>query len=182
MHRSIFDIITIRPLRNTDRFEYLRLMEQALREHPEAFPFDLPYFVEQFRHSPEPFHRLLRFPASFLLGAFFENELVSMLRFRSEPANNHRVHHRGAIDWVYTDPTFRRLGIAHQLLRTLFELIRTELPAIEQLHTAVASSNVPLRRLYQRWDFQQYGTEPRAVKLDDDVYEDYVLYVKFLKP
>ncbi len=173
MDPIVSDLITIRPLHSADRFEYLHLMETALREHPEVFPFDLTYFLHH-----QQYERLLQYPTAFLLGAFFESELVAMLRFRSDP-ENHRVVHRGTIDWVYTAPPFRRLGIAHQLLRTLLTTVADTLPSIEQLHAAVASSNVPLRRLYHRFGFQQYGVEPRAVKLDDR-YEDYVLYVKFM--
>jgi RimJ/RimL family protein N-acetyltransferase len=45
---------------------------------------------------------------------------------------------------------------------------------IEQVLLTVAAGNDRARRLYERWHFAVYGTEPRAIKIGD-VYCDELL-------
>jgi len=59
-------------------------------------------------------------------------------------------------------------------MRFLMDEVRAQ--GVEQVILTVAAENSRARRLYERWGFTVYGTEPRAIKLSDG-YMDEVLMV-----
>ena len=50
---------------------------------------------------------------------------------------------------------------------------------LDQLHAVVVTTNLAARRLYARLGFRPYGIEPRALKVDDDYFDQELLVLCF---
>jgi L-amino acid N-acyltransferase YncA len=91
---------------------------------------------------------------------------------RLEGSSRHPLQFRVA--GMYVQERARGGGLTDQLMRALLAEARSQ--GIEQVILTVAADNDRARRLYQRWGFSIYGTEPRAIKVPDG-YLDEVLMV-----
>lgn len=165
--RSIIphDSVELRCLTRSDlpAFRVLRL--QALRRHPEAF---VPSYEEECDANPQALPAHLRdgwiHEGSFILGAFQGTTLVGALGVH-RPIRRKQRHK--AIVWIlYTDQAVRGQGIGRRLLDTSIEECRGT-QGLELLQLSVSAESLSARRLYELVDFQPYGREPSAIKLDD---------------
>ena len=84
-----------------------------------------------------------------------------------------KSRHKGMLYSVYVDPTARGTGLAAGLVEAVLDHARGR---VEQVDLHVNGNNQTARRLYQRFGFQAYGTEPRSLKVDGQ-YHDEVLMV-----
>lgn len=161
----------VRALGEADAADFWAVRLRAVREHPRAFGWT----AEEVLHMP-PAERARRFRDDWLeggvmLGAFVDHRLVGTLGL-ARPSRAKR-RHRGEIRSVYVAPEARGAGIAAALLA---EAIRRAgvTPGLEVLGLSVGEDNAPARRLYERFGFEAYGVEHRALKVDGG-YVDEVL-------
>ena len=74
---------------------------------------------------------------------------------------------------MYVRPTARGGGVGDVLMDCLLAQARAD--GIEQMILTVAAENARARRLYERWGFSVYGTEPRALKLPDGYLDELLM-------
>ena len=79
---------------------------------------------------------------------------------------------------MYVTPEMRGKGVAKSLMHEAIDKART-LEGIEQIYLTVVSSNVAAKKLYTSLGFEVYGTEKRALKIEQ-TYLDEDLMVLFL--
>ncbi|HKD80648.1 MAG TPA: N-acetyltransferase [Candidatus Angelobacter sp.] len=113
---------------------------------------------------------------NFVLGSFEAARLTGTAGFFRRQNNKER--HKGHIWGVYVRPESRGKGVARALLQEVIRRGR-EIAGLEQI-TLVASSHLPARKLYEAIGFQDYGLEPRSLKIGAD-YVDDVLMVLWLR-
>jgi ribosomal protein S18 acetylase RimI-like enzyme len=154
---------TVRRLRAADAAAYQELRLEGFTRHP-----------RQFRVAPTDERGLpleavgQRLEATFVAGGFDAEGLAGVAGLtRYEGA---KLRHRALLGGMYLRERGRGRGLADELMRTLLDHARSE--GIEQVVLTVAADNERARRLYQRWGFSHYGTEPRAIKLDDDYLDE----------
>ncbi|WP_158541640.1 GNAT family N-acetyltransferase [Pelagibacterium lacus] len=87
-----------------------------------------------------------------------------------------KTRHIGTVFGVYVRPEARQAGVAALLMEAV---IAHAAGSVAQLHLGVAADNIPALALYHRLGFQTYGTEPRALRIEDR-YIDEHLMVLFL--
>lgn len=157
---------TVRRLLPSDvtAFHHLRL--DGFERHP-----------REFRVAPEDERALPpaaiagRLEGSVVAGVYGGDELVGIAGItRFEGA---KLRHRALLWGMYVRPSARSGGVGDALMRFLLDEARAQ--GIEQVILTVAAENPRARRLYERWGFSVYGTEPRAIKVSDDDYIDEVL-------
>jgi ribosomal protein S18 acetylase RimI-like enzyme len=85
--------------------------------------------------------------------------------------------HQGIVFTVYVRPEFRGRGIMDWLLQALAYHARDH--GVEQLHLGVDVHGDAAIRCYERNGFAIYATEPRALKLDGEYIDEYLM-VKYL--
>jgi RimJ/RimL family protein N-acetyltransferase len=110
---------------------------------------------------------------NFTFGVFDGSELVGVATFLPEELE--KTAHRAHLVAVYVKPAARGKGASRALFETLIAEARNR---VVQLHLAVTTDNEPARRLYERFGFEIYGTDPRGLKVNGRFYDDYLMVLR----
>lgn len=158
----------IRPIEAGDIPSYKALRLEMLELHPEAFGGS----VEETKAMSEE-DLLAWLDKSMVYGAFENSALIGTAAFYT--VNNLKSRHQGRLFGVYIRPEHRGKGIAHKLMEAVLDHAKG---LVKQIHTCVTTTNDSALRLYQKFGFEVYGTEPRGICLGDHCYDLHLL-VKF---
>lgn len=171
--------MTVRPLDEGDFQAFLGIQKDALRNAPEVFGSDYDWFDSLSILSKEQrFQKYLFFPHRYLLSAFdSDGSIVGMIGFSTEH-NRSKVKHKARIWGMYVVPEMRGKGVATTLVNSLIETAREV--GVEQIQLSVGTRNTESYQLYLRSGFTVYGTEARAMKVDEEYVDEYLM-VKFLR-
>jgi GNAT superfamily N-acetyltransferase len=101
-------------------------------------------------------------PDSFTLGAYVGDTLAGLVSFQREGADRMKLRHKGLLFRMYVSPNFRGKKIAGLLIQEVIDRAKA-LGDIEQINLTVVSSN-PAKRLYERFGFESFSLEKRAIK------------------
>jgi ribosomal protein S18 acetylase RimI-like enzyme len=88
------------------------------------------------------------------------------------PISALKMRHRASLFSMYVRPQPRGKGIGAALVRAALDEAKGK---ALQVHCNVVTSNDPARRLYERHGFTIYGTEPRALKVGERFYDEYLM-------
>ncbi|WP_404332653.1 GNAT family N-acetyltransferase [Mesobacillus maritimus] len=166
--------MNIRKLGVQDAENYLKIRLTALKNNPEAFGSS---FEEEKDRPVEMYEQRLSSEESITYGAFLHNQLVGTVTLMREKYVKFR--HRASIVGMYVDPENRGSGIGRLLLIEAINQAKT-IGEIEQLNLSVVTTNEPAKKLYTSLGFEVFGTEKRALKLDERSYLDEHHMVLFL--
>ncbi|MBA2653375.1 MAG: GNAT family N-acetyltransferase [Tatlockia sp.] len=159
----------IRQLHKTDWKLWKDLRLEALNNAPQSFNSS---YEEEVLWTDSEFQN--RLSKGYVLGAFVDNSLVSCVGFAT--LNSLKTQHRGVLWGVYTRPEHRGKGIATVLIQALIQHAKT---CVTQLHLTCALSNHAASAFYQKQGFRIYGTGPKALKIKDTFYDEYLMVLDF---
>jgi ribosomal protein S18 acetylase RimI-like enzyme len=165
----------IRVLTESDAREAYELRLRALRKSPEAFGSTYDETVER---GVDSYRQRLSQPhtETFTLGAYSSSgTLVGMVAFFRDTGEKDR--HKGYIVSMYVDPESRGQGVGRALVGEAIVRAR-QVPDVVQLQLAVVTSNVAARHLYLSLGFVVYGLEPRALKLEDQYWDEELMILR----
>jgi len=115
-----------------------------------------------------------RLEGSCVAGACHGDQLVGIAGItRFEGA---KLAHRALLWGMYVRPSARGARVGDALMRFLMDEAGAR--GIEQVILTVAAENTRARRLYERWGFAVYGTEPRAIKLADGYMDELLMHCR----
>ena len=141
-----------------------------LQEAPTAFSSD----YENARSlGLEHFTDRVRFEAgNFIIGAFDEAQLIgSAGGYRQSGAKRCHI----ATVWgMYVHPAYRGRGLGRDLLQAVVGDLR-KLVGIERILIGVTAGNTAAEALYASYGFVTYGTEPGAIKVDGNDYDEVLM-------
>lgn len=158
----------IRLLTAADASAYWELRLEALQQNPEAFGSSYEEAIE--RQSPvEKVANNLSTEGNYTYGAFENEQLVGMLTLLGEQSL--KLKHRANILAVYVSPSVRGLGAGKALLTSAIENAKS-IEWMEKLNLSVVSSNKPAKQLYEKFGFQVFGVEEKALKVADTYYTE----------
>jgi RimJ/RimL family protein N-acetyltransferase len=171
--------ITVRALEMDDFASFLVIQQDAILNAPEVFGSDYDWFDALSLLSKEQrYQEYMDFPYQYLLGAVDEDDhILGMIGF-SCPHYRRKLRHKGKIWGMYVIPEERGQGIATALVETAIHTAR-EIDC-ELIQISVGTKNRESYSLYLRLGFSVYGTEAKAMKIDDEYVDEYLM-VKFLK-
>jgi len=155
----------VRKLTEEDGEALWVLRLRALTDNPEAFATT---YEETLVSGRERLLEGLRQEESFYVGAF-EHGLIGMVYFRREEGLKNR--HKGRILSMYIQPESRGQGLGKVLLQEVTAQVK-QLVGVEQLHLTVVTTNVAARSLYHSMGFEVYGTIQRALKMDEQYWDE----------
>ena len=162
----------IRKLTIEDGEALWNLRLRALKDNPEAFAST---YEETLRRGKEQFiQRMHPKEDAFYFGAFASG-LIGMVYLRRDEGIKNQ--HKGHITSMYVQPESRGLGIGKALLQEV--IIQTNrLPELEQLHLMVVTTNKAARALYRSMGFEVYGIAFRALKLDQQYWDEELMVLR----
>ena len=168
----------VRPLAHDELPAYHALRLRGLELHPEAFGES----AEHFRAvSVDDLSRRLRESeqrGGFILVAYdSKRQLVGTIALAI--SDGEKMCHRGIIWGMFVAPEARGAGVARTLVRECVSRATT-IPTLELLHLAVVTTNTAAFELYTSAGFAVYGTEPNALKVGSNRFDEYLM-VKFLR-
>jgi ribosomal protein S18 acetylase RimI-like enzyme len=171
--------IEIRRLTAEDAHAYYGLRLEALEREPLAFSES----VEEHRGiTTETIAQRLgsnqESADSFVLGAFTEDLFVGMAGFArfTGPKRQHK-----ALIWgVYVKPEWRRKGIAQVLLSEIVERAKA-IPGVEHILLSVATAGIAAKQLYESQGFEDYGREPRTLKIGDRCVDEDLMILRLVR-
>ena len=109
-----------------------------------------------------------RLDREYVVGGFRGPELVAiggLSRFTGA-----KLRHKALLWGMYVREEARGAGLGDAIVARLLDHAVSE--GIEIVLLTLAADNERARRLYERWGFVRYGTEPRAVKDGADYFDE----------
>ena len=162
----------IKILTPEDWRQYKLVRLEALRDSPESF---IASYEEEASWPDVNFQNICH--KSNIFGAFMNHSLVCCAGFdRMNPA---KINHRGIIWGMYTKPEYRGQGLANALIQTIVNRAKSR---VSQIHLNCATSNLGAMSLYQKNGFTIYGTEPRALKVNDAYIDEHLIILDLTQP
>ena len=152
----------IRKLQSDDAAALLDLLRRALTEEPLAFVTSLD---DESVSSIEVVRKdLERSPDNVVFGAF-DGPLVGMLWFTRE--SRRKKSHKALIWRTFVLANSRGQGIGAQLIEAAIEHART-LDGVAALWLGVSEISSGARKLYERFGFRVWGTEPDSIRFNGE--------------
>lgn len=109
-----------------------------------------------------------------VFGVYYEQKIIGLAILTQQ--SGLKFCHKADLSSVFIEPDYQRIGIATSLLNTVIKHAKHQ---VQQILLTVADDNQPAVRLYEKFGFQSYGKELKALK-DNDQYIDEVLMKLFL--
>jgi ribosomal protein S18 acetylase RimI-like enzyme len=167
--------IRTRPLGAQDADAFWRLRLHALEQSPRAFGES----AEEHRAtSIEIFRKRLASASddNYVLGAFSQSKLVGTVGFGRITRRKQR--HKAKIWGVFVGEAYRGQGIARRLMSEVLERAKS-LHELEHIILTVGDEQKAAKSLYTSLGFTVFGHEPRALKIDENIYvdEDYMVFL-----
>ncbi len=161
----------LRRLRSCDAEQYRRLRMEGLHRHPDCFRID-----------PEDEASLplqaweAKLESSFVLGGFQQESLVGIAGL--SVFLGAKVRHKALLWGMYVRQECQGQGLADQLIEGLLKQARRL--DLQQVQLTVIAQNPRACKVYERWGFEIYATESKAVRFCE-TYLDEQLRVCWLK-
>ena len=109
-----------------------------------------------------------------IYGAFLDQEMIGSVGFFI--LDSSKEGHRGVLFGMNVRKESQSRGIGGELMKRVLSDAKNH---VLQLHLTVVSSNESAVRLYERHGFKIYGTEPRALRIDDCFYDHHLMVLFF---
>ncbi len=161
------DDLALRSLTAADLDEYRRLRLEALRAVPTAYGSG--YETAASAKVGKYREGLAGSAENFVLGAWHGDGLAGIVGFLREVEPKRR--HIGLVWGLYVQPEHRGYGVGRRLLTTVIDRARA-LSGMHHLLVTVVSDNDAAAGFYQAMGFRPWGTEPAALLVDEQLYDE----------
>lgn len=161
--------MNIRKLDTQDMTLWKQFRLAALQESPECFGSSYEEEIERTDYEWEE-----RLTKNTLFGVFIDKRLVGAAGFFTLKLL--KLTHRGGIFSMYTLPEYRRQGVGSALIQHVISYAKDQ---VSQIHLMCVTTNISAINLYQKYGFRIYGTETRALKLQDKFYDEHLMILEF---
>ena len=167
--------VTLRPLTAADAAAYFPFRLRALEDSPLAFGRSAEEYrletLEGVAAGLEPLE-----DERVTLGAFAAETLVGSMTVMRQAALKQR--HKAMLFAVYVSPAVRGQRVGSRLLGAVLEWAGG-VQGLRQIQLAVSVTQEAAYRLYLQRGFTVYGLEPRAMRVDGQDLDEYLM-VRFL--
>ena len=156
---------TLRRLDTGDAARYRQLRLESLQASPTAYGSS---WEEESAQPLEWFAR--RLEQGWTLGGWLGERLCGIATVIAH--EQVKMRHKGTIVGVYVHPDARGQGMGQALIRGLIAHAGGRL---DILLLSAEACNTAARRLYRKLGFEEYGREPRALKIDGRFYDEVLM-------
>ena len=156
----------IKKLTPSDFGAWKQLRLEGVKAHPESFGESYQHIKEQ---DVQWFEQSLKNGTTFAYEQ--ERQMVGLVgMFSMQPGN---MKHRAVLFGLYVKPEYRKQGLADALVHHAIEYAK---PDHTQIHVTVTTNNEPAFSLYKKHGFILYGTEPNALRVAGQYFDEYLCY------
>lgn len=155
----------LRRLTAADASSYRELRLEGLKSDPEAF---VASFNDEASKPLAWFEDRLR--NSVVIGGFSSGDALVGVAGLQVPAAA-KLSHKGVLWGMFLKPEYRGVGLSQLLVERVIEEAEN---LVEAIVLTVVASNIAAVKRYKRLGFEEYGLEPRALKVGN-VYHDALL-------
>ena len=158
--------LVVRRLGPADAEMFMALRREALNTDPASFG-SAP--GEDRALEPDFARSFLADTEQAVFGAF-SSGLIGMVGvyLNTRLKSAHKAHIWG----MYVSPGDRGSGIRRSLMEAAIEFARSR-EGITQIHLSVSERAAPARALYEELGFVAWGTEPRALRMNEDFLDEH---------
>lgn len=103
-------------------------------------------------------------------GAFIGDELVASAAV-AWPSKLTSSRHKTTLWGVFVSPRYRREGIGRVVVQRAIE--HAESAGVRRINLTVYVPNPAAVKLYESLQFEHFGVEPEAIRIDDIYYDGY---------
>ena len=153
----------IRLLKKEDYENWKQLRLEALQNYPESFGSS----YEEEINTPI---KDSMFIDQDIFAAFIGSKLVAMVGFSIFKMK--KMSHRGVLFGMYAKLEYRGKNIADKLMLAVIDHAKTK---VTQLHLTCITKNSSAIKLYEKHGFKIYGTEPRALKIGVEYFDEHLM-------
>ena len=158
----------IRLLEPTDAYQYFELRLEALIENPEAFATSYEEVINK-PNSIEQYEQSFAQANHYNFGAFDNEKLIGMVTLL--PETKEKLKHKANIFAMYVTPGQRGNGVGKALLEAAITQARKS-DGITRVNLTVVSINHGAKRLYQKFGFESFGLEEKALKIKNVYFDE----------
>ena len=163
----------VREMSVEDASEYKRIHLEALKSHPNAFAGSHEEFKEKSSEDIRTEISGLKRTGGFVVGAFSaDGNLLGMIGVSR--SGHKKLQHRGHVWGVYVTPSVRGVGIIRSLFDKTIKIAK-ETDGLVQLDIEAVTTNKKAFELYKSVGFELCGTQPRALKVGAEYFDEYLL-------
>lgn len=162
----------IRKLTTDDAEAFVKVRRRGLEEVPLAFgasPED-----DRFR-TPDAFRELMGIGDDNVVFGAFDPDLVGVVGIYRD--HHVKARHKMHIWGMYVAPEARQRGVGRKLIDAAIEHAR-HAPDVEWVNLGVSSTTPAAQALYEGAGFQQWGTEPDALRDGDESGDEIWMILK----
>ncbi len=165
---------SIQKLSLDDMSEYKELRLRGLKEHPDAFGETFEHFQNQSVEQLKDRHanRLATMGNEILVALSTRGELIGTVGLACNIGDKNK--HIAELWGMYVIPEARGQQVGEKLIQELINHA-SNFAHIEQIKLGVVVTNTSAVKLYEKMGFVTYGTEPRAIKVDDNYYDEFLM-------
>ena len=172
LHADTDGPFKLRHLGVADAASYRELRLEGLKSNPEAFGGS---FDENASKTLEWFEDQLK--NNMVFGGYTKGgALVGVAGFAVRTAAN--LRHKGILWGMFVTPRTRGTGLAKLLTERVIEHAQS---VVEELILTVVASNIPAVKLYKGLGFEEYGVEPRALKIGSRYHDELLMAFRLRK-
>lgn len=144
---------------------------EALRVQPDSFGSS---YEEEALYQEHDWQKFIN--ENVILGAFLNGELVGcggffVFKFL-------KMKHKGVMFGLYVKPKARNKGVASKIIRMIINHAKN---SVTLLYCSVVTTNQAALKLYQKYGFKIYGTELKALKIENVYFDEYQLALEMTK-
>jgi RimJ/RimL family protein N-acetyltransferase len=155
-------MITLRNVTKADADEFWKLRLEGLLLHHEAFSAS--YEDSVLVPAEGIKERISESEDQFIVGAFHQDDgLIGMAGFRREKTL--KLKHKGSIWGVYVTESYRKQGIAKQIIQTIIQRAE-QLEGLKLILLTTGVTNVASKKLYHSLGFKTFGVEPQSMNVN----------------
>lgn len=161
--------ITYRQLNENDAEVYQKIRLEMLKETPaaygESYEENKEYKLDFFKN---------RILSSFIIGAFDKGKIIGTAGYFL--FDKLKTKHKACLWGVYVKTNYRGQSISYCMSEKVIELLPDD---VNLIHVMVTENNIPAIKTYEKLGFKKWGLEEKALKIDNEFYNE-IHMVKFL--
>lgn len=171
----MIDNLIIRRLTKNDVNDFFNLRIESLQECPSSF---LSSYEEEKNAGSVLFENLLSSNdnKNVIFGAFIKDKMIGTIGLYQEKFL--KATHKCNVWGMYVQAVYRRHAVGKQLLEMAITHAKEKLCCLI-INLTVETNNVAAKNLYEAYGFEVWGTEVKAMRIDQCFYNEFHMALLF---